>query len=198
MYIHSKIDNEMRIMRQINCARRSAPTLSSLSAGGERMRSILFYNLLKKKVFVALAQLSFILSSMYNSFSKHYYSPTYHWCYWSGLCLWWLRWFNGGQLVQDSHSSFAWRALMTIGYWKDWLFQACPQTESNSCRCQLGSLLRGKLTDHKPSFLTKIEWMTFDGLKTLVDLVYEYLICVYYASSSQNIGEVPIHFSYFF
>ena len=40
--------------------------------------------------------------------------------------------------------------------------------------------------------------MTFDGLKTLVDLVYEYLICVYYASSSQNIGEVPIHFSYFF
>ena len=135
---------------------------------------------------------------MYNSFSKHYYSPTYHWCYWSGLCLWWLRWFNGGQLVQDSHSSFAWRALMTIGYWKDWLFQACPQTESNSCRCQLGSLLRGKLTNHKPSFLTKIEWMTFDGLKTLVDLVYEYLICVYYASSSQNIGEVPIHFSYFF
>ena len=38
--------------------------------------------------------------------------------------------------------------------------------------------------------------MTFDGLKTLVDLVDEYLIfmCV---SSSQNIGEVPIHFSYF-
>ena len=36
--------------------------------------------------------------------------------------------------------------------------------------------------------------MTFDGLKTLVDLVYEYLICVYYASSSQNIGEVPILF----
>ena len=42
--------------------------------------------------------------------------------------------------------------------------------------------------------------MTFDGLKTLVDLVYEYLnsyVCVYYVSFPQNIGEVPIHFSYF-